>query len=207
MKISETIADDDIIIKYGYTDNLVRRTKEHMDEYGSIKGVKLELMNFAYVDPKYLSQAEVDIKDFFRDIETPLEYKSYKELVVINPKHKRQIKKYYKYMSKEYAGCVRELIEKIEELKREIEKRDLVIENLKNVHLLLQKEKDNENEKNMLNNKLLLKDKDNENNMLNNKLLLKDKDNENNMLKKDNELLKKDMEIEKMKNELLQLKK
>ena len=36
MNISSNVPDDHIIIKYGYTDNLVRRTREHMKTYESI---------------------------------------------------------------------------------------------------------------------------------------------------------------------------
>ena len=56
---------------------------------------------FSYIDPKFLSDAEVDIKDFFQTIEIPIEYKLFKELVAIDPKHEKYgfpaIQKQYKY--------------------------------------------------------------------------------------------------------------
>jgi hypothetical protein len=142
MKLKSNIPDDHIIIKYGYTDNLIRRTKEHIKTYGSIKGVKLELMNYAYIDPKYLSQAEVDIKEFFADIETPIKYDSFTELVAINPKHEKQIKKQFKYITNEFTGCVKEMIDKIEDLKRTIVNDKLKIENMLKLHSLEIKNKD-----------------------------------------------------------------
>lgn len=142
MKISKEIPDDHTIIKYGYTDNLVRRTREHVKTYEEIKGVKLGLMNYTYVDPKYLSNAEVDIKEFFEDIEIPIKYKYYAELVAINPKHEKQINKQFKYMSNEYSGCVKDLIDKIEKLKRDITDNKLEIVNLNKVHELEIKNRD-----------------------------------------------------------------
>jgi hypothetical protein len=142
MKLKSNIPDDHIIIKYGYTDNLVRRTKEHIKTYGAIKGVKLELMNYAYIDPKYLSSAEVDIKEFFADIEIPIKYDTFSELVAINPKHEKQIKKQFKYITNEFSGCVKEMIDKIEDLKRTIINDKLKIENMHKLHSLEIKNKD-----------------------------------------------------------------
>lgn len=150
MKLSKDIPDDYIIIKYGFTDDLARRTSEHMKTYGSIKNSKLELMNFAYIDPQYISDAETDVKEFFEDIELFIEYKSHKELVAINPKHDRQIKKLYKNIKNEYGGCVKNLNDKIEELRREVNDRKLEIDNLAKLHDAQMKANNMENENNML---------------------------------------------------------
>ena len=99
-----------IIIKYGLTEDMERRTKVHDKQYGSIDGVQLGLMEFSYIDPKFLSEAETDIKDFFQPIEIPIEYKSYKELVAIDPKHEKQIQKQYKYIGTEYQCNITDLI-------------------------------------------------------------------------------------------------
>lgn len=144
MNLSEDIKDDYIIIKYGYTDDLVRRTSEHMKTYKSILPRDLELMNYVYIDPKFLSQAEVDIKEFFSDIEIHVKYESFVELVAINPKHEKIIKKQFKYMHTEYAGAVKDLIDQIAELKRqmqidnerhqwELKDKDRIIENQKTI--------------------------------------------------------------------------
>ena len=66
------IPDNHIIVKYGYTSNLENRTSQHIKTYGTIKGVTLELLNYAYVDPKYLSQEEVDIKEYFETLQKHL---------------------------------------------------------------------------------------------------------------------------------------
>ena len=77
------------------------------------------------------------------------------------------------HMSKEYSGCVKDLIDQIDKLKRDFESE-------KERHL----------------NELCMLKKNNETDILK-------KDNENNMLKKDIELLNRDLEIEKLKNQLM----
>ena len=121
MDLPANIKDEYIIIKYGLTEDIERRTKEHGKQYGSIKGVQLGLMEFSYIDPKFLSEAETDIKDFFQTIEIPIEYKSYKELVAIDPKHEKQIQKQYKYIGTEYQGNITELVLQIKDLKTKLE--------------------------------------------------------------------------------------
>ena len=176
MNISHDIPNNYTVIKYGYSDNLVRRTREHMKTYKSIKNTKLELMNYTYIDPKHLSTAEVDIKEFFEDIEIPIKYDKQNELVAINPKHEKTIKKYFEYIANKYAGCVADLNKKIDELKRDIVNKDLEIKNMNKLHEL-EIERNNERHKN----ELLIKQ-----NKIN--------------------VLEKDLEIERMRNELLQLK-
>ena len=125
MELPANIKDEYIIIKYGLTDDIERRTKEHDKQYGSIKGVQLGLMSanaaFSYIDPKFLSEAETDIKDFFQTIEIPIAYKSSKELVAIDPKHEKQIARQYKYIGTEYQGNITDLVIQIKDLKRHIE--------------------------------------------------------------------------------------
>ena len=60
--------------------------------YSSRSGSTLEIRNFVHNDPKNLADAEMDLKSFFQDIEMPINYESYKELVAINPKHENKFK-------------------------------------------------------------------------------------------------------------------
>jgi len=120
MKIPKEIPDNYIITKYGFTEDLDRRTKEHEKTYGKIKGVNLELMTYIYIDPKYLAQAEIDIKIIFANNEQKINYENYKELFAIDPKHKGQIIKVFKMIGNSYAGCVKDFLIKTENLKNEI---------------------------------------------------------------------------------------
>ena len=142
MNLSDEIPDDHIIIKYGYTDDLVRRISEHIKTYEKLTN-KLELIDYVYIDPKFLSQAESQIKEFFQEIETPVKYESFNELIAINPKHDNSVKKQFKYIHNEFSGSVRDLIEQIDKLKNthkieimtleyELAQKDLAYERLKN---------------------------------------------------------------------------
>jgi hypothetical protein len=181
MKISNDIPDNYIIIKYGYTCDFSERTLDHIKTYGNIKGANLELMNYVYIDPKYLSKAETDIKAFFSDIENQIKYEKFKELIAINPKHEKQIVRQFKILGNEYSGCVKELSDKLEkaiikhaeEILKERHKNELVVERY---------EKDVMKEKHK------------------NDLLIK----ENQLLNKEIQLLSKDLEIEKLKNDMIQ---
>ena len=121
MNLSDEIKDDFIIIKYGFTDDLDRRLSEHKLEYEKkINGVKLGFMNFAYIDPKFLSEAETSLKEYFQSTEIPVKYEKYTELIAINPTHEKQIKKQYNYIGTAYQGIVTDLISEIKDLKAQI---------------------------------------------------------------------------------------
>jgi len=120
MKIPDTTPDDHIIIKYGYTDDLSRRTSEHIKTYESIKGVQLELMKYCYVDPKYLSEAETYIKNYFSDMEAFVKYKKFAEIVSFDPKHTRQLNQTFDNIQCKYSGCVKGLLQEVEDMRGEI---------------------------------------------------------------------------------------
>lgn len=149
MNLSPDIPDEFTIIKYGRTNDLSERTSDHIKTYGAIKGVKLERMNYAYIDPKYLSKAEVEIKEFFVDIETQIKYKTHVELVAVNPKHEKQIARQFKFITDQYAGCVKKLMDRIESMKIEIETEKLKNENTERI-CKLELEKKDEQHKNEL---------------------------------------------------------
>jgi hypothetical protein len=120
MNLPMSIPDNFVIIKYGLTSDLDRRTGEHIRTYEKIDGVRLGLIDFGYIDPKFLSQAECDLHDFFRTIETPIVYEKFSELVAIDPAHEKQIKKQFTFIATAYAGSLTDLILQIEKLKMEI---------------------------------------------------------------------------------------
>jgi len=135
MDIPKEIPDDYIIIKYGFTDDLSRRTKEHEKTYGKIKGVVFELMQFIYIDPKYLAQAETDMKNYFMTNEKKIAFESFKELIAINPKHEKQITKYFEMVGGRYSGCVKDLIIQNEELKHKIQLYDEKFKTIEEKHM------------------------------------------------------------------------
>jgi len=127
MKLPVTIKDEDIIIKFGYTDDLDRRSSEHLRKYKKIGGVDVRIMEFVYIDPEYLSQAETDMKHFFRVMETSVEYMNERELIAINPKHLDQIKKQYSLMGMGYKGKCSNMISKLEKLEYQMQIKEEII--------------------------------------------------------------------------------
>lgn len=127
-----SMPDNYIVIKYGYTNDLLRRMNEHRETYSSIPGVELKLMTYCYVDRKYLPQAEKDIKSFFADISVPIKYathRPYNELVAINPSHIPRIKKQFGYINQEYSGNVKDLIDKNLMYQYELKNKSVQIDN------------------------------------------------------------------------------
>ena len=125
--------DNYIVIKYGYTNDLLRRMSEHRETYSSISGAELKLMTYCYVDRKYLPQAEKDIKSFFADISVPIRpaspHRPYNELVAINPSHIPRIKKQFGYINQEYSGNVKDLIDKNLMYQYELTNKSIQIDN------------------------------------------------------------------------------
>jgi hypothetical protein len=124
--ISNNYDDDMIVIKYGRTDNLERRTTEHEKDYGNIENVDLRLMKYAFIDDKYTSEAEVDLSNFFNYSKYKYDFPNRNELAII-PKDKINIvEKEYEKIRKIYAGNLKEIINEKEKLLNEIIKLKLI---------------------------------------------------------------------------------
>lgn len=139
MKLSDKIKDDDIICKYGMTDNLERRTYQHGKTFQKIKKTNLSLKYYSYIDPQYISEAETDISGFFDLLDIKIKYDDMVELVSLSPKLLNdQMKKKYVGLSNLYGGHVKELVAKIKSLEDK-----LILQEEKHKNQLLEKEKDN----------------------------------------------------------------
>ena len=117
MQINNGYDDKMIVCKYGKTDDLERRTKEHINTYGVIKGCHLTLICHCYIDPKYTSKAEGYIKGQIVD---HLEYKNHTELTVINKKTIKKIKEHFKVMRTTYAADIQGLHYKVNDLENKL---------------------------------------------------------------------------------------
>jgi hypothetical protein len=120
--IASDIDDSLTVYKYGFTDDMKRRLGEHNRDYGKYQNVKIELELFSYIDPKYTSEAEGDIRDIFESFGKALKVQGRRELVTLNSKEFERIKKEYNRTGKEFAGVSEELHKENETLKIEIGK-------------------------------------------------------------------------------------
>lgn len=71
--------DDDILVKYGMTNDLKRRTHEHVKKYGN----DIKLKYHINVDVRHLRDAEKDIDMFFKRANWHVKHERYNELAVI----------------------------------------------------------------------------------------------------------------------------
>ena len=69
--IPSDVNDNLIIYKYGFTDNMERRLLEHNNDYGKLKNVNINLTTFHIIDIKYTSEAENDLRHFFKNMKKP----------------------------------------------------------------------------------------------------------------------------------------
>jgi hypothetical protein len=120
MDIDESIPDNFIVAKYGMTKNLEQRTTQHLSDYGKMVNVDLKLKCYTYVDPQYITDAETDISDFFKNGNMMFKYQNRSELVLIDPSKIKKIEKQYNIIFKLYAGHIKDLMIRIKELENEL---------------------------------------------------------------------------------------
>jgi hypothetical protein len=218
--INDTIYKENInnnIYKFGFTDDIDRRLSEHQNDYGKLKNVNLQLTKFTMVEPKYIIEAEKDLRQFFENFnkrlivkidknektknneklsyDSHLNDKNRYELIILNRDELETVFKYYKFLGNEYAGSTTELQNKIEKMKHEIDK-------MKNEIELNKLEK--ENQKDKYENELLKKEmeilklqyeKDNNKNMY--EYTLKERENKDEVYKLQIENYKLQIELSK----------
>ena len=113
--------DTDIVAKIGMTEDLKRRSGEHEREYGKMKNVSVQLMQYNYIDPQYMSKAETDLKDAFGGFGLMFEHAQYDELIIFNMKKMKLIKKQFEQIGTSYIGHISELVIKIKNLENAME--------------------------------------------------------------------------------------
>lgn len=134
MEIPARYKNADCVYKLGKTGNLNNRTTQHVATFKKIDGVKLDLVCHAYIDPRYVNDAETMIKDTAADMDAYLPYQNSTELVVLSKKQLTRFKKQYLRAFSLYRGCVGELMDQVREQKRDLQDRDHDIALLKSQH-------------------------------------------------------------------------
>lgn len=142
-----TYDENDLLCKYGCSADLPRRTNENSKLFQKEFNKEIELLCFSIIEAQHIFDAESNIRQYFSG--NLIEYKSMKELIIINKKELSNIKQHFRMIQTNYIGRFAELNNKIHSYEKEI------IE---------------------LNTKLLVKDKDTEIMIEKHKNELKDKD-------------------------------
>jgi hypothetical protein len=110
--------DNEILVKFGCTEDIERRCGELDRIYTKEFNKKIELLCFSIIEAKYIHNAESSISQYFKS--NLINYKNYKELIVIDKKDINQIKQHYKMIQCSYIGRYDEMYNKIQILEKEI---------------------------------------------------------------------------------------
>ena len=111
MDLDASLSGRDCVYKWGYTNDLARRTREHQSAWREVDGVEIRLIYQCYIDVQFVAEAEACVREFFRTLEYGIEYSTHRELVVI-PKRKLDfVREQYLMIGDRYLGRVRELVE------------------------------------------------------------------------------------------------
>eukprot|EP00960_Hanusia_phi_P052959 761771-Hanusia_phi.AAC.1 len=121
MDIPGDLKDDLLVCKYGETCSLERRLSQHKNDFGQYKNVDLKVKFFSYIDAEYTKQAENDAKEYLKEEGHVLDFKKYKELIVLNKSRFRTIKLFYNELSDKYGGNMKCYQQKIETLQYQLE--------------------------------------------------------------------------------------
>lgn len=119
--------DDDIVGKFGFSNNGARRAGEHLLNFGKIKGIDLKIKYCSYIDPQYISAAEADVRSFMKSISAAFVYKKEEEVVILTQEQLISTKAVYGEAKLKYAGHVAELHSQIKDLRSgtELMKKDM----------------------------------------------------------------------------------
>jgi hypothetical protein len=136
--IALDIADELVVYKYGFTEDLSRRIKEHAYGYGKMPGVSIKLSTFHVIDAKYMSDAEGDVREMVETFNKRLHLDGHNELVVLTDKEMNFMKKQYASIGSRYAGATAELTTQIAELKARIKEleNELMIERMNHANVM-----------------------------------------------------------------------
>jgi len=120
MGIGKEYSDDQIVYKYGCTNDLARRTREHATKYGALRGAHLELVYYGRIDTQHAFKAEAEIAAVFASHDLMFTYQGSKEIAIAPLSKLPALKKAYDAYTEIYQGRVKELDTAIEKVRSEM---------------------------------------------------------------------------------------
>ncbi len=128
MKINSIYADNDIVYKFGLTKSFESRKNGHNQEFKKLDHlIDKKLVCYTYIDPLYLSEAEMEIKNLLED--NKIKWDQHDEIVVIPNQLMKYVKKGYETIGMKYAGHTAEFNKRILQLEMDIQQLKLKHEN------------------------------------------------------------------------------
>jgi Asp-tRNA(Asn)/Glu-tRNA(Gln) amidotransferase B subunit len=150
MAIDSIYDDTCIVVKYGRTKDLIRRTKEHEKTYNVIPNVNIEMLHYLYIDSEHCVNAENMLKEYFE--EHMVIYKQHKELAVLDTKAMKHLYDRFLHVKEKCSQKTECLNRHIQLLKNDLKNAQMTIDML-NTHsakydeLISQMRLDNESTK------------------------------------------------------------
>ncbi len=115
--LKDTYLENDLVFKFGFADDLSRRLNEHKNKFSKLVGTNISVVLHSPIDPKFLSKAETELKQYFQEEEACIEHVVHKELVVLSEKRMKGVRREFKEICLKYAGCMDRIQEEINKLK------------------------------------------------------------------------------------------
>ena len=115
MNIDMKYKDEDIVYKFGLTKSFEIRKNGHKSEYKKIENlIDMKLVQYTYIDPLYISEAENDIKNMLEEYK--INWENHDELVVIPNNMLKFINTVYTNIGMKYSGHSHQFMKKINDL-------------------------------------------------------------------------------------------
>lgn len=106
------------LFKWGRTNDLKRRTGEHIKTYGNMVDSLLQLKYFSPVDNIYETPAEDDVRQYF--INKKINFKNHKELIILDKSDIANAKRFYEGVYNKFSSEVNKLINSNRDLNRDL---------------------------------------------------------------------------------------
>ena len=115
-------SDDSTVYKFGFSEDLARRVSEVQSEYSKFPGVTVHPAIFQFIDTKYTSEAENEVRETCSvdEVRVKKTTQGKNELIVLDDKQFANMKKTYGRIGLEFAGATLGLQKQIAELKDRI---------------------------------------------------------------------------------------
>lgn len=109
----------DLFCKFGRSDNISRRMREHYTAYFKEFETEIRVLCFAIIDPKNLTVAEDSLRQYLKP--RAVEYEESRETVIINQDDLESIKEHFSMIQRCYIGRYEELNNKANLYQHKIE--------------------------------------------------------------------------------------
>lgn len=115
MKINDEIDGSRFVIKYGLTNNLVRRMDEHMRTFNNVDGCELKLKYYVEMNEEYLPEAEKEIENYLDTLNVRIKWNDMVELATLTVPEFDALRQQYSNIGKIRNGALNDIIRKYDD--------------------------------------------------------------------------------------------